>query len=159
MGTVTESKNDIKEGSKIKVLIITLAIFSLSVYLGCASFQEVLTPTYISQAAIEYADVNVPEFLPYNSLWDAKKVAAEMDYKYSIGQVTDEMEYNHLRGLITTHIGRGEAFRDTMFSPEGPIGLLIPASLAGILGTFAGGRYVKSPREKELEKKVNGESA
>ena len=143
--------------NKIKMLIITFCIMVLVIIFGCASFQDVITPTYIPPSAIEYADVNVPLIggFPYTSLFDARTVMAKMDYVHLLNNMTEEAKYNFLKGLTQMHIDISQDFQQKLFSPTGPIGLLLPSSMAAILGLFAGGRFIKSPREKELENEIN----
>jgi len=131
---------------KYKTLIITICIVGLAGIFGACSVQDVITPCYIPEEIIKSVGVNIPiiSWMPYTSLFDARFVKTKMDYQYLL--------HNN---LITTSIQTSELFQQKIFSPEGPIGLLLPASLAGILGVFGGGRFIKSPREKELENIVN----
>ena len=132
---------------KIKALFVTFCIAGLAVILGCASIMDAITPCYIPQEVIQSVDANVPiiPFMPFTSLFDARYVKTRMYFQYLL--------HNN---LMTTSIAASEAFQQRLFSPEGPLGLLLPGSMFATLGLFAGGRFLKSPREKELEVEVNG---
>lgn len=123
-----------------------LGVFIVAM-LGCAGLQDAITPAYIPEDAIKFAEADVPTLLPYTTITDAKYVQARLDYVRSMG----ELEYNFLRDNLAGHLAQAEQLRQTVFDPSGPIALLFPA-LAG-LGI---GRYLKSPREAELEKNVKG---
>lgn len=142
---------------KLKALIITVCIVGLTAIFGCSLVMDAVTPTYISPEAIKYADANVPlvPWMPFKSLLDARFVEKKIDFQHLINSMTEEARYNFFKGSVVASIMTGEKFQQAVFSPTGPIGLMLPASLAGVLGTMAGGRYVKSPREKELERKNN----
>ena len=133
---------------KLKTLIITTCIITLAGIFGACSVQEIITPCFIPQEIIDSVNVNVPiiSWWPWTSLFDAYYVKTKLDFQYLLHS-----------NLMETSIHTSEVFRQNLFSPTGLISAVIPASLAGILGIFGGGRFVKSPREKELEKKVNGE--
>ena len=68
----------------------------LTVMLGCASFQDALTPCYIPPASLEYADANATTFFPFTTLFDARRVDAKVDYVYAIGK----LEYEFLLPTI-----------------------------------------------------------
>ncbi|KKL96379.1 hypothetical protein LCGC14_1845080 [marine sediment metagenome] len=140
--------------NKLKALIIVVCIMGLTAIFGCSLIMDVATPSYISPAALAYADANVPliPWMPFTSLFDARFVEKKMDFQHLLNNMTEEAKYNFHKGSVVSSIIVGEKFQQAVFSPTGPIGLMLPASLAGILGTMAGGKYIKSPREKELEK-------
>ena len=129
---------------KFKKLIIWLCVLGLTVILGCASFQDALTPCYIPEEVIESTGVSLPiiPWMPFISLFDARYVKTKMHYQYLL--------YNN---LMTTSIGASEAFQQKLFSPTGPIGLMFPTLMGGTLGAL----LISKPDDKkkivELEKK------
>lgn len=129
---------------KLKTLIISVCIFGLAVIFGCASVMDVATPCYIPPEAIRFADANVPTFLPYTSLWDAKAVRLKMDFVHTRDMLTGELKYKFLRGLTTANIETSQRFQETIFSPTGPIGLLFPTVFGGTLGAL----LIKRPGDK-----------
>jgi len=108
------------------------------VFIGAGCIQQVLTPAYLDPDVIAinggYEQVN--PF--YTSLFDAIRLQRQVTnkFKYSI----DALNYS---------INNAMELKETVFDPTGPLAMMFPA-LAG-LGL---GRYMKSPREQELEKKV-----
>lgn len=143
---------------KIKKLTVWLCILGLTVMLGCASFQDAITPCYIEPATLKYADANATTFLPFTTLFDAERVDRKMDFVHQWNQTKDNMQYGFLKGLNAFHIGAAEEFQTALFSPEGPIGLMLPTVMGGTLGAL----LISKPDDKkkivELEKK-NGNSS
>lgn len=121
---------------KIKKLVIWLCILGLTVILGCASFKDAVIPCYIPEEIIESVDVNLPliSWMPYTSLFDARYVKTKMYFQYLL--------YNN---LMTTSIQASEAFQQKLFSPSGPIGLLLPAGLGLTLGSL----LISKPDDKK----------
>lgn len=113
-------------------------VLFLIVFIGAGCVQEILTPAYIDPdvMAINGGYEQVNPF--YTSLFDAIRLQRQVTnkFKYSI----DALNYS---------INNAMELKETVFDPTGPLAMMFPA-LAG-LGL---GRYLKSPREQELEKKV-----
>lgn len=122
---------------KLKGLLVTICIVILAAMIGGCMLQDILTPCYLP---FDAAELPHPQLLPYDSVFDAKFVLAQLDFQKEL-----------LQGSLNASLD----FQEKIFSPTGPIGMLLPASMAGILGAMGGGRFLKSPREKELERKVN----
>lgn len=137
----------------MKKLSIWLCILGLTIILGCSSFQDVFTPCYIPPASLDYADAEPTTFLPFTTLFDARRVDFRMDFVHTLNQTTDRLKYEFLKGLGTFHMGAAEQFQAVIFSPTGPIGLLMPALMGGTLGAL----LISKPDDKkkivELEKK------
>jgi len=133
---------------KLKKIFTTSVTFVcaivLTVMIGCSSFQDAVTPCYIPNEIIETTDVNIPilKWMPYTSLFDAKYVRTKMEFQYLLH-----------KNLLNKSMEVSEAFQQRLFSPEGPIGLLIPA-----LGGFGlGSLLISKPKDKkEIEKLKNG---
>lgn len=138
---------------KIQVPIVIASCIGLTIMFGCAAFQKSLTPCYIPPAAIIYADVNIPTFLPWTSLLDAEMVEAKMNYVHLLIQTTDELEYNFLKGQMSFHISASQQLQTTLFSPTGPIGLLASGSLFGIPAAL----LIKRPGDKS-KKQIDQEN-
>lgn len=137
--------------NKLQKIIAWICIIGLTAILGCASFQDALTPCYISPACLEYADAEPTTFLPFTTLFDARRIDMKMDFRYAIGEV----EYKFLKGLNTFHTSAAEQLQARIFSPEGPIGLLFPAITGGVLGTYLFSKPDDKKKIAELEK-TNG---
>lgn len=151
--------------TKIQKFLVTVSILLLVTILGCAAFQDAIVPCYIDPVAIEYANANVPEFLPWTTLWDARKVDEKLDFMHELNQIAcarlmedDNMNWAFLKNTHAVHIQNAEQLKGTVFSPEGPLGLLLPA-LSGLgIGAF----LIPDPKQrnkiKELEGKLNGKT-
>ena len=115
-------------------------VLFLVVFIGAGCIQQVLTPAYLDPDVIAinggYEQVN--PF--YTSLFDAIRLQRQVTnkFKYSI----DALNYS---------INNAMELKETVFDPTGPLAMMFPALMG--LGL---GRYMKSPREQELEKKVQG---
>lgn len=129
--------------------LVLVAMFSA----GC--FQDLLIPTYIAHEAIEYDDANdmssVTSFFPWPTLWDAKQLAKRMQRKNEIEQrdlgrllVDKASHYAYVAKGHYTNIQDAEQFKQTVFSPTGPIGLLVPTLAAFGIGAMG----VSKPRDK-----------
>ncbi len=89
--------------------------------------------------------------MPYTTLWDAKRVGMAIDYKITIAR----FKGGYYKSMTNLSILAGENIKSTVFSPEGPIGLLLPTLLGGTLGAMLIKRPGdKSKKEVELEKSV-----
>lgn len=86
--------------SKRQKLVVGFLALVVVTFLGCTAFQDAITPCYISPDCVEFADANVPVFLPWTTVADAEYVQKKMDYIRSLS----ELEYSFLQGNMTTHL-------------------------------------------------------
>lgn len=140
---------------KIQNIIAASSIFCLMIILGCASFQEALTPCYIPPAAVEYADANETSILPWTTLFDARRVDMKMDFVHALCQITDRMNYEYLKGITRFHIAAAEELKTTLFSPTGAVGLLMTSALGGTAGALLLSKPGDKKKIKRLEKTNN----
>jgi len=140
---------------QIQNFIATVSIILLVILLGCSALQDPLTPCYISPAVLKYADANGTSLLPWTTLFDAKRVTAKLSYVHSWSQISDQMEYEYLLGIQRFHNAGAEELKATLFSPTGPIGFLLPASLAGTAGALLISKPSDKKKIKDLETKNN----
>ena len=135
---------------KQKTLTI-LMVMALAVMFGCSAIQDVITPTYVDKEAAEWAGVPTKMLTPWTSLLDAKRLDRAIDYKLTIEKITG----GYYKNITNLGIFAGEEIKATLFSPEGPIGLLLPTLFGGTLGAMLIKRPGdKSKKEVELEKSV-----
>ena len=143
--------------------IATVAALLLVLMIGCSAVMDGVTPCYIESEAAIYAGVeDTSEFLPYTTLWDAKKLDNEMDYMHQVNQITiarlledDNVVYSHLKDITTQHNLAAVALQNTIFDPAGPIGMLFPALFAGTAGAL----LIRRPGDKtkkEFDEVKNG---
>lgn len=138
--------------NKKQKTLTVLMVMGLAVMFGCSAFQEVVTPTFISEEAAEWAGVPPKLLMPYTSLWDARRVGRAIDYKLTI----EKIRGGYYKGITNISILAGEEVKATLFSPEGPIGLMMPMLFGGTLGAMLIKRPGdKSKKEVELEKSVS----
>lgn len=146
----------------LKRLIVSVCTIGLIIMIGCSAVQDAITPAYILPEAAVYADVNdTSEFMPYTTLWDLNNLDRRLDFAHQANQNVlgrmledDNLEYAFLKDAVTTSQQSAAAFKETVFSPSGPIGLMFPAVFGGLLGTF----LIKRPGDKtkeEFETAVN----
>lgn len=150
---------------KLRTLLITTCIVGLVTLLGCAAFQDVLTPARYSPVVESYVDANdvpLPLFeplLPWHTLFDLRVLDRRMDFIHQYRGMSEGLRYNFAKSTNQFFITASESLQAKLFSPEGPLGVLLPVLFTGPLALLAGGRYIKSPHEKELERKErNGDN-
>lgn len=135
--------------NKKQKLLSTLMIMGLAIMFGCSAIQDVITPTFISEDAAAWADVPAKLIMPYTTLLDAKRIKAAIFFKRRIEGAWHE-------SMIDLSIFAGEEIKTVVFSPNGPVGLLMPT----IIGAGLGGLFIKRPKDKqrieELEKANGG---
>ena len=131
--------------SKIEKLIVGFCLLLSVAFMGCAAFQESVIPTYIPPDCITYADVNVPILMPYTTMIDSKYVDAGMDLRHDIG----DLKFQFLKDQRLLHFNNADQMRQAVFSPDGPIGLLLPM----MTGLGIGWLGLSKPSDK---KKLNG---
>ena len=135
-----------------KFLMFMVAILLL-LFIGSSCVQDLLIPAYVNKEAAAWAGVPTKMINPfYSTLWDAKRVGMFIDFKQKLYLV----EGGFYKNITDISIAGAEEIGDVIFSPNG-LGMILPASMAGVLGAIGGGRYIKRPEEKELEKKLNGD--
>jgi len=137
---------------KFQLIIALLASMLLVGFLGCSAFQDAFTPCYIDPNQISYAETDATTFLPFTTLWDARRIGLKTDYMHLVKQteierlgVVDTMHYTFLKNVQAIHIAGAEQFQQAVFSPSGPLGLLIPT----ILGTTVGAFLISKPSDKK----------
>lgn len=137
--------------NKKQKTLTVLMVMGLAVMFGCSAVQNILTPTYVNEEAAEWAGTTAKSFMPYTMLWDAKRVSRAIDYKLTI----EKIKGGYYKGMTNLSIMAGEELKTTLFSPEGPVGLLLPTLFGGTLGALLVKRPGdKSKKEVDLEKSV-----
>ncbi len=131
-------------GKKTQTIIVAVLSLGLAALLGCASVMDAFTPCYVPKSSLKYADAKPTSFLPFSTLWDAKRVDRKMDFVHLSKQTMDTLNYNFSKGLNTFHMAAAQEFQTAVFSPSGPIGLLFPA----LAGTGIGALLIKRPGDK-----------
>ncbi len=144
----------------LKTLLIVLVALILVAFLGCAGFQDAVTPCHIDAEIAEYAEGDMTSYLPFTTLRDAKELKRRMDYIHLCSQEEinrlsqdDFMLYHFLDDSLAIGMADSKQLQDNLFDPAGPGGLLITTLLGGTLGAVLVKRPGdKSKKEVELEK-------
>ena len=129
-----------------KLTIAVLLLLSVA-FLGCAAFQESVIPTYIPPDCIDYADVNVPVIMPYTTMLDSKYVDAGMDLRHDISG----LKFQFLKDQRLQHFNNADQMRQAVFSPDGPIGLLLPMMTGLGIGALGLSKPSDKKKIKDLE--------
>lgn len=148
-----------------KLIVPFLALVLVAIF-GCAAMQDIIIPAYISPAAIEYNDANdtsgAKSFVPWTTLWDAKRLAKQMQRKSELNQrdlgrllVDDASLYTFLAGDMLLNIRNAEELKSNVFSPTSPIGMLLAAGPAFAMGIYGFSKPKDKKVIRELEKTVN----
>lgn len=133
----------------LQTTIIVLAGIIALVFVGAGCVQDVVTPAYVNKDAAEWANVPTKLFLPYTSLWDAKRVAGAIEYKFSLERV----RCGYYQNVMNLSIVAGEELKSVVFNPNGILSLLMVGGPALALGTYG----ISKPKDKkEIEKLKNG---
>lgn len=139
--------------NKKQKLLTMLMIMGLAIMFGCSAIQDVITPTYVSKEAAEWAGTTAKLFMPYTTLFDAKRVGMAIDYKLT----SEQIKGGYYKSITNLGTIAGNEIKATVFSPDGPVGLMLPMLFGGTIGTMLGGAYRQRPKDKkkieELEKK------
>ncbi len=142
-------------------LIIPFLVLVLVAMVSAGCFQDLLIPTYIGPEAKEYDPANdandasdmssITSVFPWPTLWDAKQLAKRMQRKNEVEQrdvgrllVDKASHYAYVAKGHYSNIEDAEQFKRTVFSPTGPIGLLVPTLAAFGIGAMG----VSKPRDK-----------
>jgi len=154
-------KNKIRNTGLVLVGLLCLAV------LNCRSSMDKLTPAPVSSQVLKYAEKEPNDFwygIP--SLWDLKEIRNEIALKHRNATVRhrrgiedEEFRYDFAMGLLNSSIQESEDFQQLVIgtedNPVSILGILAGLGLTGV-GTVLGGRYIKRPQEKKLEKQLNG---
>jgi hypothetical protein len=142
----------------IQKILVVLSTVVLVTVMGCSAWMEGITPAYIDPVAIEYAEAKPTVFTPYTSLWDARRIKRELDFKHAGNQQAlfrtiedDKTRYAFLNEAMQINISSAEELRDTLFSPTGPLSILFAAVPALGLGAYLIPRPSDRKRIAELE--------
>ena len=130
--------------NKKQKLFAGFLVLFLIVFMSASCVQDVVVPTYIEPDLMITFDAKPVNGL-YTTLFDAKRLQKNIAHKLEYQKLVAKQGQEDLNISIAS----GEEIKGVVFNPTGPLALMFPA-LAG-LGL---GRYLKSPREQELEKKV-----
>lgn len=142
---------------KQKLFAGFLVVF-LVVFIGVGCVQDAVVPCEIDPSAIDYTGEQPTIYMPWTTIHDAHRIQRKMEYIHLTKQETakrlsedDNMFFDYINNNMTINLENANQIKDAVFDPTGPLALVFPA-LAG-LGL---GRYLKSPREQQLEKQLNG---
>ncbi|KKN75715.1 hypothetical protein LCGC14_0378180 [marine sediment metagenome] len=141
--------------------LVLIAMFSA----GC--FQELLAPAYIEPDAIKYAgeeETGGKSLNPFwTTLWDSKRIARQMEYQHGlvikglVRQIEDDADaYNYILSQHVLNIQSAEDFKSILFSPTGPIGLLVPTLAAFGIGAMGVTRPKDKRKLKDRDKTIVG---
>ncbi len=147
---------------KLETLIVGVVAVILITFLGCSAMQDGMTPCFIEPDAIEYTGEKPTSFMPFTSLWDAERIEARLDYRHQLNQIAyvrlmedDNLRVSFLKDKSTIHMAGAREFQKTVFSPAGPVGLLVSGLGFGTLGAILIKRPGdKSKKEVDLEKSI-----
>ncbi len=133
--------------NKKQKTLSVLMVIGLALMFGCSAIQDVITPTVVNQEAAEWANTTPKSIMPYTTLWDAKRVGAAIDFKLTI----ERIKGGYYKGMTNLSIVAGEELKTTLFSPEGPVGLLLPTLFGGVLGGMLFSKPGDKKQIKDLE--------
>lgn len=126
-----------------KSLIGLALVVGLLAIFGCSMVKDVVTPCHIDKQAINYSGVEPTSYVPYTSVYDAKRVLAHIDFNHTEFQLMyarmaqdDKLQHNFLVPRLEANVTEAIVFQNKVFSPTGAIGLAFPALVAGTFGAL-----------------------
>ena len=135
----------------LKTTVIVLAGIMVILFVGAGCIQDVATPTYVDQEAAEWAGVPTHLFLPWSTLWDAKRLERAIDYKLTI----ERIKGGYYKSITNLSILAGEELKNTVFAPDGLLSLLMIGGPMCALGAFG----ISKPKDKKIiEELKNGKT-
>ncbi len=143
-----------------KGLILTICIVGLLALFGCSMVQDIATPCHIDKIAFDYGKVEPTSYLPWTTVYDAKRVLKHINYihqqlqlTYERMKVDDNLRHAFLTGTLELNIADAVQFQQKVFNPAGPIGLGLTTLFGGTIGAlFIKRPGDKSPKELEITK-------
>lgn len=132
----------------LKTIIIVLVGAISVIFIGAGCVQDAVTPAYVNESAAEWAGVPTKLFLPYTTLWDAKRVGMAIDFKLTI----ERIKGGYYKEVTNLSILAGEELKNTVFAPDGLLSLLLVGGPFTALGAYA----ISKPKDrKEIERLKN----
>jgi len=135
-----------------KGLIGLMLVIGLLAMFGCSMVQDAITPCHIDEAAVKYANVEATSYVPYTSVYDAKRVLAHIDFNHAVLQLgyarlsqDDKLKRNFLVPRLEADVTDAVNFQKKVFRPTGAIGLAFPALFAGTFGAM----FINTPKKKK----------
>ncbi len=152
-------------------LIIPFLVLVLVAMFSAGCFQDLLIPTYIGPEAKEYdpaGDANdlsdmssITSIFPWPTLWDAKQLAKRMQRKNEVEQrdigrllVDKASHYAYVAKGHYSNIEDAEKFKQSVFSPTGPVGLLVPTLAAFGIGAMGVSKRSDTQKLKDRDKTI-----
>ena len=133
----------------LQTTVIVLAGLIAVVFIGASGCQDIITPAYVDKDAAEWANVPTKLFLPYSTLWDAKRLSNAIDYKLTI----EKIKGGYYKNITNISILASEEFKDVVFNPNGILSLLMIGGPMCALGAYG----ISKPKDKkEIEALKNG---
>lgn len=133
----------------LQTTAIVLAGLIAVIFIGAAGCQDIITPAYVDKDAAEWAGVPIRLFLPYSTLWDAKRLINAIDYKLTI----EKIKGGYYKNITNISILASEEFKDVVFNPNGLLSLLMVGGPMCALGAYG----ISKPKDKkEIENLKNG---
>ena len=135
----------------LQTIVIVLAGIISLVFIGAGCVQDIITPCWVNPNAAEWAGVPTKLFLPYSTLWDAKRLANAIDYKLTI----ERIKGGYYKNITNLSVLAGEELRNTVFAPDGLLSLLLIGGPTFAMGSF----LISKPKDrKTIEELKNGKS-
>lgn len=150
----------------LKYVAAVFLILAELILIGCAMVPDLVIPCWIEPEAAEVADVNIPGLLPWTTLHDAQQVSRGLNYNHLMSQMRfargladENLKHDFLSNAHNLYIEQAEQFKEDVFSPTGPIGILLSGGALGGLMLFVdkpGTRKRLEQAKEEGKKEANG---
>ena len=135
----------------LKAFLIVLFATLLLAVVGGGCFQDLLTPIHIDEAAIKYSGQEATSYMPWTTVWDAKRIRAYVNYihvqtqnAYERLKKDDSLTHAFLLDGVDANIADAMELQAMVFSPTSPLGAMLLAGGGLGLGALA----IKRPGDK-----------
>lgn len=135
----------------LKAFLIVLFVTLLLAVVGGGCIQDLLTPCHIGEAAIEYSGQEATSYVPWTTVWDAKRIRAYVNYihvqtqnAYERLKKDDSLTHAFLLDGVDANIADAVELQAMVFNPTSPLGAMLLAGGGLGLGALA----IKRPGDK-----------
>ena len=146
--------------NKKEKLLVGVLILLLVTLVSTSCIQDAIIPMYIDPEVGVYAGEDMTSWMPWTTIWDGDRLAAKMKFLHDSNLIeldrakeNDIRHYGFLNDALILDRENAVVLKNTVFSPEGPLGML----LLGLPTFGLGALLIRKPGDKKvIEELRNG---
>ena len=139
-----------------KALITLICVIGLIFIFGCTMLQDVTMPCHIEEQAIEYSGVEPTSYLPWTTVFDAKRIRDHIEYQHKQTQLIykrlqedDTLKYSFVLDSIQLSLADAQAMQEKLFNPNGSVGMALSMLFGGTIGAM----FINTPKKNDSSQK------